>query len=118
MLLRSDAGWGCTLRSGQMVLAQALQRHWLGRDWRWPVGEGAGASSAGASRSAAHGGLAASAPEPPPELSRLLQLFWDAPSERNPLSIHNLCAYGRPCGWALASCRAPVLVSRSWVMFS
>lgn len=34
--ITSDAGWGCMLRSAQMLLAQAMKMHYCGREWKAP----------------------------------------------------------------------------------
>ncbi|KAL1995358.1 hypothetical protein VTN49DRAFT_1545 [Thermomyces lanuginosus] len=67
----SDTGWGCMIRSGQSLLANALSILLLGRDWR------RGTKIA--------------------EESRLLALFADHPDA--PFSIHRFVSYGASsCG--------------------
>ncbi|XP_071036549.1 cysteine protease ATG4B isoform X2 [Parasteatoda tepidariorum] len=36
--LTSDSGWGCMHRCGQMIMAQAMTRRHLGREWNWKPG--------------------------------------------------------------------------------
>ncbi|GFR44873.1 hypothetical protein Agub_g6216, partial [Astrephomene gubernaculifera] len=69
--LTSDVGWGCTIRSGQMLLAEAVARIALGRNWNRTANK-------------------------LDDVQPVVQLFLDHPDA--PLSIHNICAAGGPAG--------------------
>ena len=68
----SDVGWGCMLRTGQMMIANVLQRLILGPDWRL--------GSSSELEMAAH--------------RSLLGLFADRPGPAYPYSIHNIAHLG------------------------
>lgn len=84
--LKSDCGWGCMIRSGQMLVANALVLQRLGRQWRWRPER-----SKRKRRPSRGGNDVTTAVEMQDDIEhrRILRLFGD--SLRCPLSIHNLC---------------------------
>ena len=91
----SDCGWGCMLRSGQMLLAQALVFHFLGRDWRWTeVGKNREEFILEESLHRA-----------------IIQWFGDNPSPSCPLSIHQMVQQGQMSGKQAGDWYGPVSVS-------
>ncbi|CAL9196585.1 unnamed protein product [Musa hybrid cultivar] len=84
-----DVNWGCMIRSSQMLVAQALIFHHLGRSWRMRLQK----------------------PHDPGYIE-ILHLFGD--SEACAFSVHNLLQAGRCYGLAAGSWLGPYAMCRTW----
>ncbi|KJE90162.1 hypothetical protein CAOG_01509 [Capsaspora owczarzaki ATCC 30864] len=83
----TDAGWGCMLRCGQMLLARAMTVQHLGKNW------------APTSRKQRH-----------QEMARFLPLFFDTPAA--PFSIHRIAERGEALGKTIGQWFGPNTVAQ------
>lgn len=91
-LITTDAGWGCMIRCGQMMMAEAYARMLLGRGWNHLQLECGGVS--------------------PDVYQSILCLFEDRPSPTSPFGIHAIVNEGASLGHPVGQWYQPTLLAR------
>eukprot|EP01113_Clastostelium_recurvatum_P036483 TRINITY_DN5205_c0_g1_i3.p1 TRINITY_DN5205_c0_g1~~TRINITY_DN5205_c0_g1_i3.p1 ORF type:complete len:470 (-),score=118.69 TRINITY_DN5205_c0_g1_i3:37-1446(-) len=105
----NDVGWGCTLRSGQMLLAQALVLQYLGKDF---IIDGT-SSTTPSQLSSSSSTVTPPPPLPPSLIYQIVRWFADQPSPDVPYSIHRIACAGRHLGKSVGEWFGPSTIAHA-----